>query len=107
VLRHAEALASVELVARASAPGFVRLAYAFDPALRVALDGAGVASVPDFLGGVVVAFPAGEHTVTLRAPSATWRVRLLAASGGIAVALLILWVLNFLPPGRAPRAELP
>ncbi len=107
VLRHAESLASVELVARASAPGYVRLAYSFDPALGVALDGARVESVPDFLGGVVVAFPAGEHTLTLRAPPATLRVLLLAASGAIAVALLILWVLNFLPPGRAPRAELP
>jgi hypothetical protein len=103
VLAHEERLESVEVVARASAPGFLRLAYSFDPALGVALDGAPVESVPDFLGGVVLAFPAGTHTVTLTAPPKALRLGLLAASGGIAATLLLVWALSFLPS----RAELP
>ena len=107
VLAHRERLASVEIVARADAPGFVRLAYAFDPALGVALDGTAVEGVPDFLGGVVLAFPAGTHAITLSAPPATLRLRLLAASGAIAATLLLVWAASFLPPSRTTRAELP
>ena len=73
----------------------------------MALDGSAVPSVPDFLGGVVLAFPAGRHAITLTAPPATLRLRLLAASGAIAATLLLLWAASFLPPSFASRAELP
>lgn len=106
VLSHHEGLDSIEIVARASAPGFVRLAYSFDPALGVALDGAAVERVPDFLGAVVLAFPAGTHAITLRAPPATQQLRLLAASGAIAGTLVLVWVASFSIPSRATRTEL-
>jgi hypothetical protein len=92
VLSHQERLGSVEVVARASAPGFVRLAYSFDPELTVAIDGEPAQGVADFLGGVVLPFPAGTHTIRLEAPRAILRVRLLWCSGAIAAALALLWV---------------
>jgi hypothetical protein len=107
VLSQDERLDAVEIVARASAPGFVRLAYGFDPALGVALDGRAAPSVPDFLGAVVLAFPAGTHAITLAAPPATLRLRLLAASGALAATLLLVWAASFLPESRPTRAELP
>jgi hypothetical protein len=105
VLAHREGMDLVEITARAGAPGFVRLAYGFDPALRVALDGEPVASVPDFLGGMVIAFPAGEHAIALRAPRARLQGGLLAGGGAFAAALLLVWAATFLP--RATRATLP
>lgn len=105
VLSHREELDRVEIVAQASAPGFVRLAYSFDPALGVALDGAAVESVPDFLGAVVLSFPAGTHAVTLRAPPATLQLRLLAASGAIAGTLVLVWVASFSIPSRATPTD--
>lgn len=92
VLSHQERLRSVEVVARASAPGFVRLAYSFDPELAVAIDGEPAQGVADFLGGVVLPFPAGTHTIRLEAPRAILRLRLLWCSGVIAAALGLLWV---------------
>ena len=92
MLSHREQLRSVEVVARASAPGFVRLAYSFDHELAIAIDGEPAQGVADFLGGVVVPFPPGTHTIGLEAPAAILRLRLLWCSGAIATALALLWV---------------
>ena len=88
VLRHSEAPGRVEIEARASAPGFARLSYAFDPALSVRLDGQPTAFVPDALGGaLVLGFPEGRHTITLRPPGAALRGLLLLACAALAAAL--------------------
>jgi hypothetical protein len=105
VLEHREGLELVEILARAGAPGFVRLAYSFDPDLRVTLDGTPVESAPDFLGAVVVAFPAGQHAISLRAPEAGLRRVLLAACGAIAAALVLVWAANSFSPRQATRAR--
>ena len=99
VLAHQEQLLAVKIVARATLSGFVRLAYSFDPDLGVEIDGEPTRSAADFLGGIVLAFPAGTHEITLQAPRAILRLRLLAISGGIATALAILWAWS-----RPPRA---
>lgn len=106
VLEHREGLDEVEVVARAGSPGFVRLAYSFDPGLRVTLDGRPIEAVPDFLGALVVAFPAGRHAIALRAPDAALRGGLLAASGAIAAALVLVWAATSFPPRQATRAPL-
>jgi hypothetical protein len=97
----------VEIVARAYAPGFVRLAYSWDPDLRVALDGDAVESVPDFLGGSVIAFPAGRHAISLGAPEANLRLALVAGCGGIAAALVLVWAASFLPFSREATRAVP
>jgi hypothetical protein len=102
VLSHREQLRSAEIVARAPAPGFVRLSYSFDPELALAIDGRPAPAVADFLGGVVLAFPAGTHTISLEAPRETARPWLLALGGAAAAALAMLWVWS-----RLPRASLP
>jgi hypothetical protein len=102
VLSHREQLRSAEIVARAPAPGFVRLSYSFDPELALAIDGEPAPAVADFLGGVVLAFPAGTHTISLEAPREPARPWLLALGGAAAAALAILWVWS-----RLPRASLP
>jgi hypothetical protein len=91
VLSHQERLRSVEIAARAPAPGFVRLAYSFDPELRLSLDGEPAPAIADFLGGVVLAFPAGAHTIRLEAPRESLRYQLLAFSGAAALALAVVW----------------
>ena len=101
VLHHREDLVSVEIVARASASGFVRLAYAHDPHLAISLDDGPAVSVPDSLGGaIVLAFPAGTHKITVRAPEP--RLRLLLLGGSIALTLaLVVWLLvarAYVPP---------
>ena len=92
VLAHQEQLLSAKIVARAAQPGFVRLAYSFDPDLRLEIDGEPTPSTADFLGGIVLPFPAGTHELTLTAPRPTLRLRLLAISGAAATALAMLWV---------------
>ena len=88
VLRHSEAPEEVVIEARASAAGFVRVSYAFDPALSVRLDGEPAPFVPDALGGaLVLAFPEGRHVVTLRPPESGFRGVLLLAGAGLASAL--------------------
>jgi hypothetical protein len=104
VVSHREGLETVEIVARAGAAGFVRLAYSHDPDLRVTLDGLPAASVPDFLGGIVLAFPAGQHAIALRPPEARLRHVLIAGSGAIAAALVLVWAATFLPPRQATQA---
>ena len=93
VTRHHEELTRVEIEARASAPGFVRLSYSDDPDLAVALDGEPVPAWRDAVtGAVIVAFPAGTHTISLRAPGAAFAVGLLGISTltavGVATVLL-------------------
>jgi hypothetical protein len=97
VLAHREELRSVEVVARAAAPGFVRLSYSFDPELAIAIDGEPTPGVADFLGAVVVAFPAGTHTVRLEAPGERYRGRLLAFGIFAAMALAMLWSWTYFP----------
>jgi len=92
VLAHQEQLLWVKIVARAALPGFVRLAYSFDPDLTLEIDGEPTQSAADFLGGIVLPFPAGTHEITLKAPRSTLRLRLLAISGAVATALAMLWV---------------
>ena len=92
VLAYHEQLRSVEVVASASAAGFVRLAYAFDPELGLAIDGEGVPFVADFLGGVVLPFPAGMHTIRLEAPRERLRLQLLWFSTAIATTLGLLLI---------------
>jgi hypothetical protein len=76
-------------VARASAPGFVRLSYSYDADLAVRVDGQPAEFVPDALGaGIILAFPAGAHAIAVDAPRTTQRALLLAASAGLAVGLL-------------------
>jgi hypothetical protein len=100
LLAHREHLRSVEVVARASDPGFVRLAYSFDPGLTLQIDGEPTLGVADFLGGVVVPFPAGTHSIVLEAPRESLRLRLLWISGGIATALALLQVWSRRPRER-------
>ncbi len=99
VLEHREDRARALLLAQASHAGFVRLAYSHHPALEVRLDGAPVAAVPDALGALVLAFPAGRHTIELFAPTnppaALYPSALLAAA-------LLAW---FALPGRARRTR--
>ena len=103
VLSQREDLDSVEVVAHASAPGFVRLSYAYDPELEVALDGQVAGVVPDALGGaIVLAFPAGTHTISLRPPGAGPRTALLGTSAVLSVGLAGLLVAAGRRRGRGP-----
>jgi hypothetical protein len=107
VLSHREQLRSAEIVASAPAPGFVRLSYSFDPELALAIDGQPTPAVADFLGGVVLAFPAGTHTISLGAPRETARPWLLALGGTAAAALAVLWFWSRLPRASSPATRLP
>ena len=91
-------------MARASTPGFVRLAYSFDPELALAIDGEPAPGVADFLGGIVLPFPAGTHSIRLEAPRETLRRRLLAIGGAAAIALAMLWLWSRLPRAYPPTA---
>jgi hypothetical protein len=71
----------------------VRVSQSYDPGLRVELDGEPVDAVADSLGtGIVVAFPQGEHTITILGPSARLRNVLLALSGLIGTGLVV-WLM--------------
>jgi hypothetical protein len=105
VLSHRQQLRSAELVARAPAAGFVRLAYSFDPELTLWLDGDPAQAVADFLGGIVLAFPAGTHTIRLEAPREPLRLRLLALSGAAAAALALVWIWSRLPHAFSPTPD--
>jgi hypothetical protein len=107
VLSHQEQLRSVEVVARAPSPGFVRLAYSFDPELAISIDGEPAQATRDFLGGIVLAFPAGTHSIRLEAPRESLRLRLLALSSAAALALAMLWVWSQLPRTSLPTPTSP
>ncbi len=101
VLSHHETLETVTLEASASAAGFVRLAYSFDPDQSVELDGREVVAVADALGaGVVVAFPAGTHTIEIAAPVSRLRGPLMVASGTCFIGLLVLYFATRRGPPR-------
>jgi len=101
VLHHREDWRSVELVARSATAGFVRLGYSDDPALRVELDGQPIAKVPDALtGAIVVALPAGTHTLTLAPPQRRY-ARLLALPAAL-LAVASLFALIAARPARRP-----
>jgi len=101
VLRHREEWSHVEIVARSATPGYLRLAYSDDPALRIELDGRPVAKAPDALtGAIVVAFPAGRHSLVLIPPR-----RSSAQRFALPVAVLAgasLFALIAAPPSRRP-----
>lgn len=99
VLEHRERASRVELVARSSRAGFVRLSYSHHPDLEVRLDGASVEAVPDVFGALVLAFPAGTHRIVLEAPTSP--SALLFLDGGLAGLLLGVLAL----PGRSMRAR--
>jgi hypothetical protein len=86
VLAHREANGGVELEVHAPAAGWLRLAYAHDPALEVRIDERDTECVPDSLGAAVVAIAAGRHRVSLRAPAPTGWIALVAGCGAAAVA---------------------
>ena len=70
----------------------MRLAYSFDPDQSVELDGREVVAVADALGaGVVVAFPAGTHTIEIAPPVSRLRGPLMVASGTCFIGLLALY----------------
>jgi hypothetical protein len=76
VLSHLEEPTRARIVARASQSGYVRLSYASDPDLAVSLDGELIETTADALGGAVtLAFPAGTHTIEVRAPEAFLQTR--------------------------------
>jgi hypothetical protein len=78
ILSHLEEPTRASIVARASQPGYVRLSYAHDPDLAISLDDERVATTADALGGAIaMAFPAGTHTIEVRAPAEPLQTRLL------------------------------
>jgi len=90
VLEHRESSTAVEIHARSSLAGYVRLSYTHHPALDVRLDGSPVESIPDALGAIVLPFPAGSHTVSVRAPtSAPAGFLFSVALGAVLVAVLV------------------
>ena len=93
VLEHVEELQRVEIRARASAPGFVRVSYSYDPELRVRLDGQPVEPIPDALGsGFALRFPEGAHEIVIRPPVFALRKALTAAALPLAALLLAVRV---------------
>lgn len=88
VIDHEETAAVVRVDAHAEAPGFVRLAYAFDPTLELRLDGEPVVAGPDSLGAIVIDFPAGRHEIVMRPILPVRDLTLLVASGALALALI-------------------
>jgi len=103
VLRHLEKLDQAEIEARASAAGFVRLSYSYDPDVVVRVDGHPVAAWQDAVTGAVIApFPSGTHTVSVCPSDTGPRVGLLAISAAIAGMLgVVLHRTRQRPPARA------
>lgn len=92
VLEHDEEATRARITARASQSGYVRISYSHDPDLSVSLDGEPVETVADSLGGaIVLAFPAGTHTIGVAAPSATLQTSCLWLC--LILALMLLAVL--------------
>jgi len=91
VLEQREDPGRIEIRARSSAPGFVRVAYSWDPALRVTLDGDPVRPRPDALGGgFLLPFPSGTHAIEIRPPAFALRKALALAALPPAVLLVAL-----------------
>jgi hypothetical protein len=95
VLSHLEEPTRVQIVARASQSGYVRISYSRDPDLRVSLDGELAETTADALGGAIaLAFPAGTHTIEIRAPAATLQTRCLWLSFFMVLMLLAILVID-------------
>jgi hypothetical protein len=89
VLSHLEEPTRAQIVARASQSGYVRISYSRDPDLTVSLDGELAETTADALGGAIaLAFPAGTHTIEVRAPAATLQTRCLWLSFFLVLMLL-------------------
>ncbi|MGB5702718.1 MAG: hypothetical protein WBM48_07870, partial [Polyangiales bacterium] len=95
VLSHFEEPTRAQLTARASQSGYVRISYSSDPDLTVSLDGEPVETTADSLGGaIVLAFPAGTHTIEVVAPPATLQTRWLWLSLFLALALVAVFAIE-------------
>jgi hypothetical protein len=78
VLSHLEEPTRAQIVARSSQSGYVRISYAHDPDLTVSLDGELAETTAESLGGAItLAFPAGTHSIEVRAPTAILQTRFL------------------------------
>jgi hypothetical protein len=93
VFSHLEEPTRARIVARASRSGYVRISYARDPDLTVSLDGELAETTADALGGAItLAFPAGTHTIEVRAPATTLQTRCLWLSFFLVVMLAVVLV---------------
>jgi len=90
VLEHRESSTEVEIHARSSLAGYVRLSYTHHPALDVRLDGSPVENIPDALGAIVLPFPAGSHTVSVRAPTSAPAGFLFSVTLGAALVFVLV-----------------
>lgn len=87
VLEHRESPGRVDLVVRAPGPGWLRLAYAFDPGLELRVDDRPAPLARDSLGAAVAAVPAGRHALVLRPRTPVLRSVLLVSCVSLAGAL--------------------
>jgi hypothetical protein len=110
VLSHLEEPSRARIVARASQSGYVRLSYARDPDQTVSLDGELAETTADSLGGAItLAFPAGTHSIEVRAPAPILQTRYLWLSLFLVLLLATVlvreWRATSLPGRRrVPRA---
>lgn len=89
VLNHVEQPTRVQINARASRSGYLRMSYAHDPDVVVLLDGESVETTSDSLGGaIVIAFPVGEHRVEIHAPEPNLQILCLWLSGLLALVIV-------------------
>lgn len=93
VLSHVEEPTRVQIVARASGSGYVRISYTRDPDLTVSLDGERAETTAESLGGAItLAFPAGTHTIEVLAPAPILQTRLLWLCSFLALILAAVLV---------------
>jgi|GEM_PF-2911766 len=109
VLSHIEEPTRVRIIARASESGYVRMSYTRDPDLTVLLDGEPAKTTADALGGaIVLAFPAGTHTIEVQAPAAILQTRCLWFSCLVFLTLVVVLAGDRRPtslPDRRPDAR--
>ena len=79
----------VDLTYRASAAGAIQLAYSYFPFLVVRVDGQEVQAYPSAFGLIVIAAPAGEHSVSVEAGVSALTRRGLFLASAAAVAALV------------------
>jgi hypothetical protein len=100
VLSHLEEPSRARIVAHASQSGYVRLSYARDPDQIVSLDGEIAETTSDSLGGAItLAFPAGTHSIDVRAPAPILQTRYLWLS----LSLILLLAAALVRERRATR----
>jgi hypothetical protein len=101
VLSHLEEPSRARIVARASQAGYVRLSYPRDPDQTVSLDGELAETTSDSLGGAItLAFPAGTHSIEVRAPAPILQTRYLWLS----LSLILLLAAGLVRERRATRS---